>query len=44
MYANFLTRIKSELSDLNPSPTEILSNYSDATDFEKCIILLRSYK
>lgn len=44
MYAKFLIRIKSELSDLNPSPTEILSNYSDATDFEKCIILLRSYK
>ena len=44
MYAKFLERIKSDLKDLNPSPTEILSNYPDANDFDKCIILLRSYK
>lgn len=44
MYAKFLERIKSDLKDLNPSPTEILSNYSNATDFDKCVILLRSYK
>ena len=44
MYAKFLERIKSDLKDLNPSPTEILSNYSNVTDFDKCVILLRSYK
>lgn len=32
------------MNDLNPSPTEILSKYPEATDFDKCIILLRSYK
>ena len=44
MYAKFLDRIKSEFKDCNPSPAEILSKYSNATDFDKCIILLRSYK
>lgn len=44
MYAKFLEKIKFELKDSNPSPTEILSNYSDANDFDKCVILLRSYK
>lgn len=44
MYVKFLDRIKSEFKDCNPSPTEILSKYSNATDFDKCIILLRSYK
>jgi hypothetical protein len=44
MYAKFLEKIKFELKDLNPSPTEILSNYPEANDFDKCVILLRSYK
>ena len=44
MYTKFLERIKSDFKDSNPSPTEILSKYSQATDFDKCIILLRSYK
>ena len=44
MYTKFLERIKSDFTDSNPSPTEILSKYSQATDFDKCIILLRSYK
>lgn len=44
MYAKFLERIKSEYNNLTPSPTEILSNYSTANDFDKCIILLRTYK
>ena len=44
MYSKLLERIKSELSDQSPSPTEILSNYPEANDFDKCIILLRSYK
>ena len=29
---------------MSPSPQEILLNYPEATDFDKCIILLRSYK
>lgn len=44
MYAKFLEKIKLDLNDLSPSPTEILSNYPEANDFDKCIILLRSYK
>ena len=44
MYTKFLEKIKLDLNDLSPSPTEILSNYSEANDFDKCIILLRSYK
>ena len=44
MYAKFLEKIKLDLNDLSPSPTEILSNYPEANDFDKCVILLRSYK
>ena len=44
MYTKFLEKIKLDLNDLSPSPTEILSNYSEANDFDKCVILLRSYK
>lgn len=38
MYEKFLIKIKSEL---NP---EILDKYPDASDFEKCVILLRAHK
>lgn len=44
MYSKLLERIKSEFSNQSPSPTEILSNYPESNDFDKCIILLRSYK
>ena len=44
MYAKFLEKIKSEYNNLTPSPTEILSNYPKANDFDKCVILLRTYK
>ena len=44
MYTKFLEKIKLDLNDLSPSPTEILSNYPEANDFDKCVILLRSYK
>jgi len=44
MYAKFLERIKSEYNDLTPSPTEVLGNYPTANDFDKCVILLRTYK
>ena len=44
MYAKFLEKIKHDLSDQSPRPTEILSNYPEANDFDKCIILLRTYK
>ena len=44
MYAKFLEKIKSEYNNLTPSPTEILSNYPTANDFDKCVILLRTYK
>ena len=44
MYAKFLEKIKNDLNDQSPRPTEILSNYSTANDFDKCVILLRTYK
>lgn len=44
MYSKFLKKLKSEYTDLNPSPTEILSKYPNANDFDKCVILLRTYK
>jgi hypothetical protein len=44
MYKKFLEKISFEFKEANPSPTEILSNYPEANDFDKCIILLRSYK
>ena len=44
MYSKFLEKISFEFKDSNPSPTEILSNYPEANDFDKCVLLLRSYK
>lgn len=44
MYAKFLEKIKLEYSNANPSPENIISNYPNISDFDKCIILLRSYK
>ena len=44
MYAKFLDKIKHDLSDQSPRPAEILSHYPEANDFDKCIILLRTYK
>ncbi len=44
MYAKFLEKIKSEYSNSTPSPESIIINYSEASDFDKCVILLRSYK
>ena len=44
MYNRFLEKLKSEYNDLNPSPTEILSKYPNANNFDKCVILLRTYK
>lgn len=44
MYSKFLEKIKHDLSDQSPRPIEILSNYPEANDFDKCIILLRTYK
>lgn len=44
MYAKFLEKIKSEYSNSNPSPENIIVNYPEASDFDKCVILLRSYK
>ena len=44
MYKKFLEKISFEFKEANPSPTEILSNYPEANDFDKCILLLRSYK
>ena len=44
MYKKFLEKISFEFKEANPSPTEILSNYPEANDFDKCVLLLRSYK
>ena len=44
MYAKFLEKIKLEYSNVNPSPENIISNYPNASDFDKCVILLRTYK
>lgn len=44
MYTKFLEKIKSEFSNQNPSPSDILNKYENASDFDKCVILLRSYK
>lgn len=44
MYTKLLTKIIAETKDNSPNPNEILSKYPEATDFDKCIILLRSYK
>lgn len=44
MYAKFLEKIKFEYSNTNPSPENIISNYPNTSDFDKCVILLRSYK
>ena len=44
MYKKFLEKISFEFKESNPSPTEILSKYPEANDFDKCILLLRSYK
>lgn len=44
MYAKILTKLIAETSDNSPSPNEIINNYPEASDFDKCIILLRSYK
>jgi hypothetical protein len=44
MYKKFLEKISFEFKETNPSPTEILSNYPEANDFDKCVLLLRSYK
>ena len=40
MYTKILTRLVSEF----PKESEILNNYQEANDFDKCIILLRSMK
>jgi hypothetical protein len=44
MYTKFLEKIKFEFDKSNPSPDDILAKYPDASDFDKCILLLRSYK
>ena len=40
MYAKVLTKLTNEF----PTEAQILNNYPEATDFDKCIILLRSMK
>lgn len=42
MYNKVLAKLINELQD--QSPNEILDNYPEASDFDKCIILLRTYK
>lgn len=39
-----LNQLIKEFQDMNPSPQDIINNYTDASDFDKCVILLRSYK
>jgi hypothetical protein len=40
MYSKFLTKFINEFS----TEAQILNNYPEATDFDKCVILLRSMK
>ena len=40
MYSKILTKLTNEF----PTEAQILNNYPEATDFDKCIILLRSMK
>jgi hypothetical protein len=40
MYSKILTKLINEF----PTESQILNNYPEATDFDKCIILLRSMK
>lgn len=44
MYTKFLEKIKLEYSNVSPSPENIISNYPNTSDFDKCVILLRTYK
>ena len=44
MYKKFLTKIINECRENSPNPTEILNKYQNASDFDKCVILLRTYK
>lgn len=44
MYAKLLTKLITETKENSPEPNEIIAKYPKATDFDKCIILLRSYK
>ena len=40
MYSKFLTKFINEF----PTEAQILNNYPEATDFDKCVILLRYMK
>lgn len=44
MEAKLLNKLIKEFKDMDPSPQDIINNYTDASDFDKCVILLRSYK
>lgn len=44
MYAKLIVKLINEYKDNNLNPNEILDKYPDATDFDKCVILLRSLK
>lgn len=42
MYSKFLDKLKIEFTEQNPE--QILNKYSEASDFDKCVILLRTFK
>lgn len=44
MYRKLLTKLINDYKEFSPKPNDIINNYSDASDFDKCIILLRTYK
>lgn len=44
MYSKILTKLIAENKNNSPEPNEILEKYQEASDFDKCVILLRSYK
>lgn len=44
MYSKLLNKLINETKENNPSPIDILNKYQEASDFDKCIILLRFYK
>ena len=44
MYSKLLAKLILETKDNSPNSNEILSKYPEANDFDKCVLLLRSYK
>ena len=44
MYEKILSKLVAEFSDSSPRPDVIIARYPDASAFDLCILLLRTYK